>query len=108
MDRSNFTRLLDVAADLGDQLVDRRKQALTAQPSEEVDSQLLAVEIPLEVDEVGLDQHSAAGLELRSHPDVDRRGVAVGDTAVDALVGPDQALVGHEVGGGKAEVAATP
>src|SRR3954452_2055837 len=47
---------LDVAPDLLDQLANRAKQPLSSQALEEVDVEILAVEVALEVDEVGLDQ----------------------------------------------------
>ena len=58
------------------------------------------------VDQVGLDQHPAAGLEGRPHADVDRRRDAVGEGRVDAVAGDRQAVVGDEVGGREAELAA--
>src|SRR5437764_15286096 len=68
---------LHVAADLRHQLLDRGEQPLAAQALDEVDAKLRAIQVPFEVDQVGLDQHAAPGLELRAHADVDRRRAAV-------------------------------
>src|SRR3954447_24977371 len=51
--------LLDVRGDLLGQRLDGGEELLAAQALEEVDVQLLAIEVPLEVDQVGLDQHPA-------------------------------------------------
>src|SRR2546430_7278594 len=100
-----LARSRDVAVDLLDQRLDRCKQPLAPQPREEVDAQLGPVEVLVVVDEMRLDQDPAAGLEHRPHADVDRGRDAVGEAGVDALVGPDQALVGHDVGSREAELA---
>src|SRR5437588_4005628 len=63
---------LDVASDLRHQLLHRGEEPLAAQALDEVDAQLRAVQVALEVDQVGLDQHPAAGLELRAPAGVDR------------------------------------
>ena len=68
--------------------------------------QLGSVEVFLAVDQVGLDQHPAAGLEGRPHADVDRGGDAVGEGRVDPVAGDHEAVVGDDVGGREAELAA--
>ena len=68
----------------------------------------LPVEVALEVDQVGLHQQAAAGLEGRPHPHVDGRGVAARPRRVDAVARAHEAVVGHEVRGGHAELAAAP
>ena len=55
-----------VAVHLLDQPVDRVEALLAAHPLEERDPQLLPVEVPVEADQVRLDQQPAAGLERRS------------------------------------------
>ena len=62
----SVTRLLDVAMHLRDQVLDAREPPLAAQPLDERDPQRPAVEVAVEVDQVGLDQHPAAGLEGRA------------------------------------------
>src|SRR5512132_452830 len=69
---------LDVAAHLLDERLDAVEAPLAAQPLEEVEPQVLAVQIGLDVDDVGLDQHPAPGVESRPHADVDRRRVRGG------------------------------
>ena len=79
---------------------------LAAQALDEGDPQRRAVEVLVAVDQVGLDQHAAAGLEGRPHADVDRRRDAVGEGRVDAVAGDREAVVGDDVGGREAELAA--
>ena len=64
-----------------------------------------AVEIPLEVEQVRLDQHRAAGAEGRPHADADRRA-AVGGPRRRRRGPGTRGLVGDDVGGRKAERAA--
>ena len=63
---ADLARLLDVAVHLRDQLVDRVEALLAPHPLQERDPQRLAVEVAVEVDQVGLDQQAAAGLERRA------------------------------------------
>src|ERR1700760_4486213 len=74
---------LDVAVHLRDQRVDAFVGDLVAQLLDEGDAQVLAVEVALEVDQVGLDQHAEVGVEGRADADVDRRRVAVGEGGVE-------------------------
>ena len=74
---------------------------LAAQPGDERDPQGLAVEVAVEVDQVGLDQHPAAGLEGRPHADVDGRRVAVGERGVDAVAGDTRRSSGTRLAVGK-------
>lgn len=60
--------LVDVALDLRHELVDPVEPLLAAQPLEELQLDLLAVEVALEVEQVGLDQHAQGGLELGRIP----------------------------------------
>src|SRR4051812_40610688 len=98
--------LLDIAAHLLDEVVDAREAPLAAQPLEELDRELFAVQIAVPVDQVGLDELMAAGLELRAHADVDRRGNAVGPRGVDTVARDDEALRRDEVRRREAELAA--
>src|SRR5689334_3093317 len=98
--------VLDVDAHLGDQLLDAGEAPLTAQTLDESHAQDPAVEVLLAVDQVGLDQHSPPALEGRPHADVDRGGHAVGEGGVDAVAGNREAVVGDDVGGREAELAA--
>ena len=52
--------------------VDRVEAPLAAQPGEEREPQLAVVEVAVEVEQVGLDEHAAAGDEGRAHADVGR------------------------------------
>src|SRR3954452_11114700 len=100
-----FPRLLDIPGHLRDQIVDGREAPLAAQALDELDGELLAVEIALPVDEVGLDQLVAAGLELGPHADVDGRRHPVGPCRVHPVAGNHVALRRHEVGGREAQLA---
>src|SRR5215213_5343533 len=60
-------RGLDVAMHLLDEPLDRIEAPLAAQPGEEGDPQLAVVEVALEVEQEGLDEHAAAGDERRPH-----------------------------------------
>src|SRR3954469_2747646 len=95
----------DIPPHLLDQIVDRREAPLAAQALDELDRELLAVEIALPVDEVGLDQLVAAGLELGPHADVDGRRHPVGPCRVHPVAGNHVALRRHEVGGWEAQLA---
>src|SRR5439155_26063539 len=85
---------------------------LPAQPLQKVEAQLLAVQVAVEVEQVGLDQLAAPGLESGPHADADgcrrggveRRGAA-GHAGVYAVAGTGERLVGNEVGGREAEFA---
>src|SRR5947208_993871 len=94
---------LDVAVHLLDQRVHGREPALAAQALVELDRQPAAVEIALEVDQEGLDELAAPGLELRPHANVDRRRATVGAARVDAVARDDVAVGRDEVRRGKAE-----
>src|SRR3954452_21278565 len=67
----------DVVVHLAHEVVDGREAALPAQALAEVHAQRRVVEVALEVEDVGLDQLVAPGLELRADPDVDRRRAPV-------------------------------
>src|SRR5919109_355444 len=103
--------LADVAAHLLDERLDRLEALLAAQPLEELKAQRLPVEVAVEVEQVGLDELAAAGLEHRPHADARRRGVrrplhdrrAAG---VHAVAGRHVAVGRQEVRRRKAEVAA--
>ena len=69
-----LARALDVAAHLLHQRGGVGEAPLAAQPREEVQAQLAAVEVAVEVEDVGLDQLAAAGVEGRAHADADRGG----------------------------------
>ena len=92
----------------------RVEAALAAQPGEEREPQLAVVEVAVEVEQVGLDEHAAPGHERRAHPDVGRgrppAPLAVlldrGAAGVDAVARVDERVLGHEVGGREAERAA--
>src|SRR5829696_2181002 len=103
---TDLAGLIHVAAHLGDQVVDRLEPLLAPQPLQEGDTQRLAVQITVEIQQVGLDQQPAAGLERGPHADVDRGRVAVGPARVDAVPGDGQPVVGDEVRGRHAERAA--
>ena len=74
---------------LRDQLLDARKPPLAAQAGDERDPQRLAVEVALEVDQVGLDQQARARSRRSADAHVDRRGLAVGERRIDAVPGGD-------------------
>ena len=97
-------------AHLLDQRVDAVEAALAAQALEEIQAQLAAVDVAVEVEQERLDEQAAAGDEGRAHADIDggdvRLAVDFGAAGVDPVVGDDQARVGHEVGGREAERAA--
>src|SRR3954447_4172818 len=103
---ADLAGLLDVGGDLLGQGLDRGEELLSAQPLQEVDPQPPAVEVALVVDQVGLDEPPAARLELRAHADVHRGGLPFGQRRVDALVGPHEAGVGHQVRRGVAQLPA--
>src|SRR5207245_1217626 len=103
---TELARFLDVAVHLSDQLLDARKAPLAAQPLDEGDPKLATVEVALVVDQIGLDQLTAAALEGRADADVDGRGMTVGEGRIDTVAGADQAIVGNKVCGGEAELAA--
>src|SRR4051794_4366529 len=95
----------DIPPHLLDQIVDRREAPFAAQALDELDGELLAVEIALPVDEEGLDQLVATGLELGPHADVDGGRHSVGPCCIDAVAGNHVALRRHEVGGWEAQLA---
>src|SRR3954467_9941269 len=107
-------RGLDVAMHLVDEPLDRVEAPLAAQPGEEGDPQLALVEVALEVEQESLDEHAAAGDEGRPHADAGRRRPPApltvllegGAAGVDAVAGVDERVVGDEVGGRVAELAA--
>src|SRR3954468_19573258 len=106
-------RGLDVAMHLLDEPLDRVEAPLAAQPGEERDPQLAVVEVALEVEEEGLDEHAAAGDEGRPHADAGRRRPPAplplllegGPAGIHAVAGIDERVVGDEVGGRVAELA---
>src|SRR3954447_10091376 len=96
-------RVLDVAAHLLHQRLDRFEALLPPQALEELHPQRRAVEVAVEVHEEGLDELAAAGDEHRAHADVrggDVHGAVGGPRAagVDAVAGDDVAIDGDEVG----------
>src|ERR687898_594719 len=71
--------LVDVAPQLGDETVHALETHLTADPRVERDLGVLAVEVAVEVEQVGLDQERAAlGIEGGAAADRDRRHVVAG------------------------------
>src|SRR4051795_10039384 len=67
--------LVDVAAHLVDERVDRVEPLLAAQPLEELETQRLAVEVVVEVEQERLDELPPAGDEHRPDADARRRRV---------------------------------
>src|SRR2546427_1522761 len=72
-----LARALDVPAHLLHERVGAVEATLAAQSREEVQAQLAAVQVALEVEQVGLDQLPAAGLEGGAHADAHGRGAPV-------------------------------
>ena len=106
--RGDLARALHVAVHLLDQRAaassKRRSPRRRARKSQ---AQLAAVEVAVEVEDVGLDQLAAAGLEGRAHADADGRRASTrrAEARVDAVPGAHERLVGDEVGGREAELA---
>src|SRR5438128_4815137 len=98
-----LARALDVAAHLLDERVGGVEAPLAAQSRKEVQAQLAAVQVALEVEQVGLDQLAAAGLEGGTDADAHGRRPPAGQTRVHAVPGTCVGLLGNQVGGGKAE-----
>src|SRR6195256_854702 len=73
MRRDELARARDVAVHLLDERLGAVEAPLAAQPREEVQAQLAAVQVAIEVEQVGLDQLAAAGLEGGAHADADGR-----------------------------------
>ena len=70
--RAQISRVCcDVAVHLLDERLDGREAPLAAQALRGSPGAAPAVEVAVEVEQVGLDQHAAAGLERRAHADVD-------------------------------------
>src|SRR5918911_5459928 len=67
--------LVDVRAHLLDERLDRVEALFAAQPLEELEAQRLAVEVAVEVEQVGLDELAPAGDEHGPHADVRGRRV---------------------------------
>src|SRR6202161_419965 len=86
-----------------DQRLGRREAPLAAQTPNNPQARRLAVEVAVEVEQVGLDQLAAPGLERRAHADADRGRAPVGEARVDAVARTDERVIGHEVGRRKAE-----
>src|ERR1700730_9049790 len=105
--RANGPGSLDVPVHLLDERLHGLEAFLAAQPLEEVQAQLLAVEVALEIDQVGLDELRATGAERRPHADAHRRGPAVGQRGVDAVSWAHHA-VGRDEGGGREGQLAAP
>ena len=78
---------------------------LAAQALEELEAQRAAVQVAVEVEQVGLDQLAPAGLEGRAHADAHRRRAAVCEAGVHAVAGACERLLGDQVGGRKAQLA---
>src|SRR5918999_3171039 len=68
---ADLASLLDVGPHLLLEGLDRLEALLAPHPLDERHAQRLAVEVALEVDQVGLDEQPSAGLEHRPHADVD-------------------------------------
>src|SRR5215210_7817473 len=94
--RGDPLRLFDVAVHLRDQLLDRVEALLAAQALEERDAQDLAVDVLVEVDQVGFDEQAAAGGERWPYPDVHRRRVAVRPSGIHAMARTDVGVVRHQ------------
>src|SRR5665213_2832609 len=103
---SDLACALHVAVHLLDQRLGRLETALAAQALEEIQAQIPPVEVAVEVEDVGLDQLTTTRLKGRAHADRDRRRTAVGETRVDPVTGTGEQLVGNEVGGREAQLAA--
>src|SRR5581483_3404493 len=99
-------RLLRVAAHLRDQVLDARKAPLAAKAGDERDAQALAVEVAVEVEQVGLDEEPAAGLEGRAHADVHGGRLAVGEGRVHPVPRADEVVRRDDVGRREAQAAA--
>src|SRR6185503_19670111 len=82
---------------LRDQFIDPWKAPLAPQAADEGDAKNLAVEVALEVDQMGLDEQSTPRLEGRP---------AVCKRRIDPVARSHQVVGGHDVGGRKAELAA--
>src|SRR5215210_2652564 len=101
------SRRLHVACDLGDELVLARERPLVAQALPQLEAEVTAVEVPLEVDEKRLDAPLGAAVV---QVDADRRGGAVtdGGPRVDPVGGDEKMRRRRDVRRGKAERAASP
>src|SRR5260221_7792052 len=83
-DGEDLAAVLDVDPELVLERVDRVEPHLAPEPGRDAHPGLLAVEVTVEVDEVGLDQEEAVLLvERRASPDVDRRRVR--DRVIDGV-----------------------
>src|SRR6185437_11376332 len=96
--RRDLPRALDVCPHLLLERLGAVEAALAAQPLDELERQRLAVEVAVEVEDVGLDQLAATGVERGPHTDRDGARATVGETGVDAVAGVGQRLLRHEVG----------
>ncbi len=74
----DLARALHVAVHLLDSAVGVSKRRSPRRRARKSRRSALPVEVAVEVEQVGLDQLAAAGLEGRAHADADRRGRAVG------------------------------
>src|SRR3954454_25078032 len=86
---TELARRLHVAAHLRDQILHALEALLAAQAADERNPQRVAVEIGVVIDQVGLHEQAAPGLEGGSHPHVHRGGEAIGKGGVDAVPGND-------------------
>src|SRR5919109_4037294 len=98
----------DVAMHLLNELVRRLEALLAPHSLDECDAQNIAIEVTFEADQVRLHEQAAAGLERGAHAHVDRRRVAVRPGRIHAVAGADEGVVGDEVRGRHAELAAAP
>src|SRR5215218_1918273 len=103
--------LVDVAAHLLDKRLDRLEALLAAQPLEELDAQVAAVQVAVVVEQVGLDQLAATGDKHRPYADIRGRRVRPpvgggGAARVHAVAGRHVALGRDEVRGREAQLAA--
>src|SRR5450759_895271 len=71
--RGDLSRALHVAAHLLDEILGRLEASLAAQPGQEVQPQLVSIEVPVEVEDLRLDQLTATRQERGAHADVHGR-----------------------------------
>src|SRR5919108_4470980 len=102
---ADLARLDDVPLHLLDQRVHRLEALLSPHALDERDAEVLAVQVAVEADQVGLDEEATAGLERRADPHVHGRRIPVCPGGVDAVPGTDERVVGHDVRGRDPELA---
>src|ERR1700740_246199 len=101
-----FARALHVSLHLRRQRGGAVEAALAAKALHELEAQIRAGEVAVEVQQEGLDQFAAAGLKSGPHADADRGRAVVGQARIHAVARARVRLVGDQVGGREAERAA--